>query len=101
MMTDLELAISNQPLAVSFETLGSSAAKIHQNPVERGLVHDSREYRYCSALPGYKLDPWPSAAKAGIIHPAQTGTSGTRALPGSTSLHAALNASTSQAVPSE
>ncbi|HET9405745.1 MAG TPA: transposase [Candidatus Sulfotelmatobacter sp.] len=37
---------------------------IHQNPVERKLVIDSREYRYCSAFPGFKLDPRPSAAKA-------------------------------------
>jgi len=37
---------------------------IHQNPVERRLVTDEREYRYCSAFPGFKLDPWPSAAKA-------------------------------------
>jgi putative transposase len=39
---------------------------IHQNPVERTLVTDPREYRYCSAFPGFKLDPWPSAAKAEI-----------------------------------
>jgi len=37
---------------------------IHQNPVERGLVADPSQYRYCSAFPGFKLDPWPSAAKA-------------------------------------
>ena len=35
---------------------------IHRNPVERGLVNDPREYRYCSAFPGFKLDFWPSAA---------------------------------------
>jgi putative transposase len=39
---------------------------IHQNPVERRLVTDSHEYRYSSAFPGFKLDPWPSAAKAEI-----------------------------------
>jgi putative transposase len=39
---------------------------IHRNPVERGLVNDPREYRYCSAFPGFKLDPWSSAAKAEI-----------------------------------
>jgi putative transposase len=39
---------------------------IRRNPVERGLVFDPREYRYCSAFPGFKLDPWPSAAEAGI-----------------------------------
>jgi len=37
---------------------------IHQNPVERGLVNRPNEYRYCSAFPGFKLDPWPPAAKA-------------------------------------
>jgi hypothetical protein len=37
---------------------------IRQNPVRRGIVYDPREYRYCSAFPGFKLDPWPSAAKA-------------------------------------
>ena len=37
---------------------------IHQNPVERGLVNQPSEYRYCSAFPGFKLDPWPPAAKA-------------------------------------
>lgn len=37
---------------------------IHQNPVKRGLVHDAKEYRYCSAFPGFRLDRWPSAAKA-------------------------------------
>jgi len=37
---------------------------IHSNPVERNLVSDPSEYRYCSAFPGYKLDPWPAAAKA-------------------------------------
>jgi putative transposase len=37
---------------------------IHENPVKRGLVASSAEYRYCSAFPGFKLDSWPSAAKA-------------------------------------
>jgi putative transposase len=37
---------------------------IHRNPVERHLVADPCEYRYCSAFPGFKLDPWPSAAEA-------------------------------------
>jgi putative transposase len=54
---------------------------IHRNPVERGLVNDPREYRNCSAFPGFKLDPWPSAAEAAILTDA-IGTSGTRALPG-------------------
>jgi putative transposase len=39
---------------------------VHQNPVERKIVNDSSEYRYCSAFPGYKLDSWPPAAKAEI-----------------------------------
>jgi putative transposase len=37
---------------------------IHRNPVERGIVTTPAEYRYCSAFPGFKLDPWPSAAEA-------------------------------------
>jgi len=37
---------------------------IRQNPVERRVVNDPCEYRYCSAFPGFKLDPWPSAAEA-------------------------------------
>jgi putative transposase len=37
---------------------------IHQNPVERGIVTDPSEYRYCSAFPGFKLDLGPSAAEA-------------------------------------
>ena len=37
---------------------------IHANPVKRGLVISAQEYRYCSAFPGFKLDGWPSAAKA-------------------------------------
>ena len=45
---------------------------IHQNPVERGLVNQPREYRYCSAFPGFKLDPWPPAAKAGFSKIAQS-----------------------------
>ena len=56
---------------------------IHQNPVVARLVVTSSEYRYCSAFPGFKLDPWPPAAKAAVVGDASTGTSGTRALPGS------------------
>ncbi|MFZ0771128.1 MAG: transposase [Candidatus Sulfotelmatobacter sp.] len=37
---------------------------IHHNPVERGMVGDPGEYRYCSAFQGFKLAPWPSAAEA-------------------------------------
>ena len=40
---------------------------IHQNPVARGLVSISSEYRYCSAYPGFKLDRWPPAAKAALL----------------------------------
>jgi len=46
---------------------------IHQNPVERKIVNDPREYRYCSAYPGFKLDAWPSAAKAMIVEAASIG----------------------------
>jgi putative transposase len=53
-----------------------------QNPVLANLATDAREYRYCSAFPGYKLDFWPSAAEAGITGETTIGTSGTRALPG-------------------
>jgi len=55
---------------------------IHQNPVAGGLVLNASEYRYCSAYPGFKLDPWPPAAKAAVVGDAAIGTSGTRALPG-------------------
>ena len=37
---------------------------IHRNPVERRMVIDPSAYRYSSAFPGFKLDPWPSAAEA-------------------------------------
>jgi putative transposase len=37
---------------------------IHRNPVERQIVADPCDYRYSSAFPGFKLDPWPSAAEA-------------------------------------
>ena len=40
---------------------------IHRNPVERHIVTDPCEYRYSSAFPGFKLDPWPSAAKAASL----------------------------------
>lgn len=40
---------------------------IHQNPVERGIVTHPSHYRYCSAFPGFKLDPWPSAAEAATL----------------------------------
>jgi putative transposase len=38
---------------------------IHRNPVERKLVDNAAQYRYCSAYPGFRLDPWPPAAEAG------------------------------------
>jgi putative transposase len=34
---------------------------VHKNPVKRGLVANAREFRYCSAFPGFRLDPWPEA----------------------------------------
>jgi putative transposase len=37
---------------------------IHRNPVKRGLVVEPSLFRYCSAFPGFKLDPWPSVAEA-------------------------------------
>jgi putative transposase len=40
---------------------------IHNNPVKRGLVTEPAEYRFCSAFPGFRLDHWPSAAKAVTI----------------------------------
>ena len=40
---------------------------IHENPVERKLVAESCDFRYCSAYPGFKLDPWPAAAEAGLL----------------------------------
>ncbi|MGB9362659.1 MAG: transposase [Candidatus Sulfotelmatobacter sp.] len=43
---------------------GIHRSYIHENPVKRGLVESALEYRYCSAYPGFKLDGWPSAAKA-------------------------------------
>jgi putative transposase len=43
---------------------------IRQNPVKRGLVQNAAEYKYCSAYPGFKLDSWPSAAKAAPREPA-------------------------------
>ena len=39
---------------------------IHQNPVVAGIVPIAAEYRYGSAYPGFKLDVWPSAAKADL-----------------------------------
>jgi len=40
---------------------------IHQNPVMAKLAESPTEFRYCSAFPGFKLDPWPPAAKAGSV----------------------------------
>jgi putative transposase len=39
---------------------------VHQNPVAGRMVKEAAAYRYCSAFPGFKLDPWPPAAKAAI-----------------------------------
>jgi len=55
---------------------------IHQNPVVARLVLTASEYRYSSAYPGFKLDPWPPAAKAASTTASAPGTSETRALPG-------------------
>ncbi|MGB6802790.1 MAG: transposase [Candidatus Sulfotelmatobacter sp.] len=43
---------------------GAHRGYIHENPVKRGLVESAADYRSCSAYPGFKLDGWPSAAKA-------------------------------------
>jgi putative transposase len=56
---------------------------VHQNPVVARLALNRSEYRYGSAFPGFKLDPWPPAAEAAVLGDASIGTSGTRALPGS------------------
>jgi|SRR5579872_1564272 putative transposase len=40
---------------------------IHQNPVMAKLAANPAEYRYSSAFPGFKLDPWPPAAEAAIV----------------------------------
>jgi len=63
---------------------GNHRNYVHQNPVVARLVLRASEYRYCSAFPGFTLDPWPPAAKAAVLENASIGTSGTRALPGST-----------------
>lgn len=39
---------------------------IHRNPVEQKLGVEASKYLYSSAYPGYRLDPWPPAAKAEI-----------------------------------
>jgi len=54
---------------------------IHQNSVVAKIASNPTEYRYCSAFPGFKLDPWPSAAEAAVPENTLCGTSGTRALP--------------------
>ena len=51
---------------VTFQDFVNHRNYIHQNPVERQLENDPRDYRYCSAFPGFKLDPWPAAAEAEI-----------------------------------
>ena len=40
---------------------------IHQNPVKRGLTAEPGEYQYSSAYAGFRLDPWPSVAKATLL----------------------------------
>jgi putative transposase len=56
---------------------------IHHNPVEGKIALDTRGYRYGSAFPGFRLDPWPPAAEAAALARPSIGTSGTPALPGS------------------
>ena len=41
---------------------------IHQNPVKRGLVANARDFRYCSAFPGFKLDAWLPAEMAIVVN---------------------------------
>jgi len=41
------------------EDFGHHVRYIHQNPVQRGLVRQQGEYRWCSAFPGFRLDAWP------------------------------------------
>jgi putative transposase len=45
------------------EDFGHHRMYIHQNPVERKFAAQASEFRYCSAFPGFSLDPWPPAAK--------------------------------------
>ena len=40
---------------------------VHANPVEGRLAERASDYRYSSVFPGFKLDPWPSAAKAAMF----------------------------------
>lgn len=40
---------------------------IHQNPVVRRMVAKPSDYKYGSAFPGYRLDPWPPVAKAALL----------------------------------
>ena len=44
-----------------FELEGFHARKhyIRQNAVQTGLVTESEKFRFCSAFPGYELDPVP------------------------------------------
>jgi putative transposase len=52
------------------EDFGNHHDYIHQNPVKRGLAGEPRDYRYCSAFPGFNLDERTAAAKAGSTHAA-------------------------------
>lgn len=38
---------------------------IHQNPVMGKLAANAE--CYCSGFPGFRLDPWPPAAKAAVL----------------------------------
>lgn len=46
---------------------------IHQNPVKRRLVENAKDYRYCSAYPGFNLDERTSAAEAPDKCPYESG----------------------------
>lgn len=52
-----------------FEDYAAHREYILNNPVKRHLSPTPQEYRLCSAYPGYKLDPWPPAAKAAAAGP--------------------------------
>lgn len=55
---------------------------IHQNPVMGKLAANPADYRYCSAFPGFKMDPWPPAAESRNPCKRLSGTTGSHTLPG-------------------
>jgi REP-associated tyrosine transposase len=40
---------------------------IHDNPVKRGLVDAPSKFRFSSAFPGFKLDPFPTVVAAAVV----------------------------------